>query len=268
MEEWTIYDWAKFYVSHGLSVIPLRPGGTADAKAPAIGAWEPYKSRVATDDELRAWFYGKTPQQVGIALVAGPSNLRAIDIDDARLWPFFFMDPPDQTASKTWVNKTKHGYHVLFIVKGNFENVELKGWAELKAFAKYVVAPPSIHPEGAPYEWLKDARLVKIAELEAGDLQKSIMQKIRFLSTYAKAIEAVIPVYNEGSRHEAALFLSGALRKQKVSLEDAKWFMRLLCLLTGDPEENDRMRAVNDTYEADIGEIAGFSKVKAMLEND
>lgn len=266
MTGWTIYDWAKFYVSHGLSVIPLRPGGTADAKAPAIGAWEPYKTRVATDEELRLWFYGKTPQQVGIAIVAGPSNLRAIDIDDVKLWPFFFKDAPDLTANNTWVNKTRHGYHVLFVVKGNFENVELKGWAELKAFAKYIVAPPSIHPEGTAYEWLKDARLVKIAELETSVLSDGFIPKISFLATYAKTIEAMIPVYTEGNRHETALFLAGALRKLKISLDDAKQFIRLLCLLTEDPEENDRMKAVNDTYEADIGDIAGFSKVKNILE--
>ena len=52
---------AREYLAQGFSVIPvrLRPADGRIQKKPAI-AWEPYKTRLAEEDEIRAWFSDPT----------------------------------------------------------------------------------------------------------------------------------------------------------------------------------------------------------------
>lgn len=61
-------EWARWYVSCGISVIPIRPDGT---KAPALSSWSPYRERIATDAELKQWFDGAGMFAAGIGIVTG-----------------------------------------------------------------------------------------------------------------------------------------------------------------------------------------------------
>lgn len=73
----SVLDWARRYVAAGLSVIPVRRGGT---KAPAFAGWREFSGRRPTADELAKWF---STDKYGIGIPGGPAsgNLAVIDFE-------------------------------------------------------------------------------------------------------------------------------------------------------------------------------------------
>jgi hypothetical protein len=71
-------EWARRYVTAGLSVIPVRADGS---KAPVFADWRQYTDRLATDDELAKWFDGT---DYGLGVVPGPAsgNLAVFDFEN------------------------------------------------------------------------------------------------------------------------------------------------------------------------------------------
>lgn len=74
----TVLDWARRYVSAGLSVIPVRADGS---KAPVFVDWRQFTDRIATADELTGWFGGE--HDFGLGVVPGPAsgNLAVLDFE-------------------------------------------------------------------------------------------------------------------------------------------------------------------------------------------
>jgi putative DNA primase/helicase len=74
-----ILEVAKWYVSQGLSVIPVKADGS---KSPLITGWRKYTNTQPTPEELTAWFGGGNP--VGIGIVPGPAsgNLVVLDFEN------------------------------------------------------------------------------------------------------------------------------------------------------------------------------------------
>lgn len=75
---------ARFYVSCGLSVIPVKTDGT---KSPKLNGWRAYSRRLPTDDELVEWF--SVP--AGIGVVPGPAsgNLVVLDFESKLSRPAY-----------------------------------------------------------------------------------------------------------------------------------------------------------------------------------
>nr|WP_011178342.1 bifunctional DNA primase/polymerase [Saccharolobus solfataricus]AAT00521.1 RepA [Saccharolobus solfataricus] len=155
-------DYALYYVSVGLSVVPLVPKD----KVPII-EWKPYQERLPTEEEVRKWF--RDPS-TNIAIITGAvsGNLVGIDFDDPNVYTDFadklFYDPIlGDKAYSTWITKTGKGYHIYFRIdvdKGVFkqifrQKIDIEGkHIDMKAEGGYFVAPPSIHPSGSRYEFL------------------------------------------------------------------------------------------------------------------
>lgn len=74
----TVFDWARRYVSAGLSVIPVRTDGS---KAPVFADWRQFSERLPTADELTNWFGGD--REFGLGIVPGPAsgNLAVFDFE-------------------------------------------------------------------------------------------------------------------------------------------------------------------------------------------
>ncbi len=148
-------DYALFYVSYGLSVIPLKPG----EKVPIV-RWEKYQQEAPTIDEIRKWFEGGNNN---IAIVCGKvsGNLVVIDFDDTEIYEKFMKEIESDAELKdiiesTWLVRTGKGYHIYLrvdtdkIVKiGKMAKVDIKGEGG------YVVAPPSLHPSRKRYEFVR-----------------------------------------------------------------------------------------------------------------
>src|SRR5262249_28328649 len=69
----TVKEAARRYTEAGLHVIPIRGDGS---KQPALKSWKEYQSRLATMEELDAWFDGK--EDLGVAIL-GANGVEVID---------------------------------------------------------------------------------------------------------------------------------------------------------------------------------------------
>jgi hypothetical protein len=137
------------YCRKGLSVIPLQHKG----KRPLI-EWTEYQTITATEQEITEWY--ARCREANIGIVTGTiSGIYVLDVDApdgiATLKRERLQIPPTLTA-KTGGG----GYHYIFKHPGgivrNFTR-KLPG-IDLRGDGGYIVAPPSIHPNGNIYEWV------------------------------------------------------------------------------------------------------------------
>ncbi|MCL6558359.1 MAG: bifunctional DNA primase/polymerase [Firmicutes bacterium] len=136
--------------ARGWNVIPLRPRD----KRPALPSWADYQSRRATEEEIREW-WDRWPD-ANIGLVTGTvSGLIVLDLDGPEAADF----AKRQGVPPTVIATTGKGWHVYFAHPGRvMQNAAslagVKG-LDVRADGGYVVAPPSVHPSGRVYQWVK-----------------------------------------------------------------------------------------------------------------
>lgn len=146
MEDRSTISSATQYLSRGWSVIPIQPGD----KRPALGSWEQYQHRRATESEARRWW---AERAYNVAVVTGQiSGLIVLDVDGPKGREALagLALPPTPTVM------TGKGWHYYFAYPqgarvGNA--VGLLPGVDVRGDGGYVVAPPSIHPSGRRYEW-------------------------------------------------------------------------------------------------------------------
>jgi hypothetical protein len=163
--------FALEYVQLGHSVIPLKPG----TKIPLLGSWEPYQRKLAPNEQIEAWFSNGHAEN-NIAIVTGRiSHIIAFDIDGQEALARFnraveSLDDDVNTALKyTLCIKTGSGNTNIVIGLRQEEfasdddkipnSVLWRGKSgitdhneiRLKGEGGYIVAPPSIHPNGNRY---------------------------------------------------------------------------------------------------------------------
>ena len=147
----TCGEAALAYLDMGLHPIPCRP----KSKVPLV-KWQPFQTSAPTRDQVGTW-WRDTPD-ANVALVLGRGTF-AVDLDggddaDALLRSAGVTLPVDAPRSRT-----ASGYHVflssynaipdrvgLLSTDGHKPQVDIRG-------VGIVIAPPSIHPTGARYEW-------------------------------------------------------------------------------------------------------------------
>lgn len=129
------------------SVIPLWPRD----KKPMI-PWKPYQDRLPTSEELQEWFQDKG---ANIGIVTGKlSNLTVVDCDNLEAIYRFttqFTGALETLSCKT--GKGRHFYFQFAPGSGNFQGNPQYPGIDLRSEGGFVVAPPSIHPNGEAYEW-------------------------------------------------------------------------------------------------------------------
>jgi len=178
-----ILDKAIEYTKMGISVIPLLPNSkqphfqrlTESGYVDEQGnpAWQMAQTQIATEDILKKWFL---PNNAGIALVGGKisNNLIYLDFDDPDSYKSWALSHKPLVNS-TAVQKTANGYHVFLRcdkTKGGKLHWQNKPVGEVRGDGMYVVCPPSIHPEGVPYQWLRLPRdgIASIKDLSEIDI--------------------------------------------------------------------------------------------------
>ena len=140
-----------------LSIIPLKPRD----KVPAV-KWEAYQTRHATPDEISQWF-AYSDRNVGV-VTGAVSGVVVVDVDDpARIDT---LGPLPHTPTVTIAK----GLHLYFKHPGRHESNFKLPCGDVRGDGGYVVAPPSIHPNGTPYEWIVGLD-VPFAELPASVLR-------------------------------------------------------------------------------------------------
>ncbi len=163
---------ALHYLSLGFSVIPLcravtpttcdTPWG-AHLKPHKVGKtpkikWEEFQSRKATKEEVEGWL-SKWPS-MNLGVVTGAiSGLAIADLDG----PEGLSSAQNLGLSSSLVSLTGNGRQLWFAHPGVevTGNVKLYPGLDLRGDGNYVVAPPSIHPNGKRYRWLGSPTLTK-----------------------------------------------------------------------------------------------------------
>jgi hypothetical protein len=107
---------------------------------------------------------------------------------------------------------------------------------EIRSTGAQSVLPPSVHDSGENYEWEQQE-------------QPDTVDPGRLLAAVGDlASAALIATLWKDGRHAFALALSGFFAKQGVPIERAERLLRFVTVGAQDEEEQDRLRALADTY--------------------
>ena len=164
----TAHAAAEWLAALGVCAIPVRKG----SKQPSI-KWEAFQSRLPTAEERRRWWDGNLERQ--LAIVCGPvsDGLACRDFDEADAYHRWAANHADLAATLPTV-RTARGFHVYFRADESVAEVAVRKLAdgELRVSRCYNLAPPSLHPSGIRYVWLRPMRpvgeLVAINPVEFG----------------------------------------------------------------------------------------------------
>jgi len=239
-------DFTKLYRKHGLTIIPL----VKNSKQPRVEGW----TRATKEELLNAFNDG---DNIGIRI---ERPFFVIDVDDARLARLIEDETP-----KTWIVKTRRGVHFYFKAAPSYypKTNKKSRLIQLLAEGCQVVAPPS-RIEGHEYRFLVDPAETPIAVVDENKT-KLLGMIVDAIAKHEKIILEFSRFWNEGHRHNLSLWLNGALRKAGIPRFEAAVTVKSICLLAGDPELNDRLRALDDTYKKPLDQIAAWSKLKEEL---
>lgn len=213
----TAIEYAKFYASKGWQVFPLKP----HEKTPVV-KW----ADVATTDaaQIAAWWQQTPAANVGIATGAR-SGIVVLDIDAghggeesiAALIAQHGALPVTVTA-KTGGG----GRHILFKHPG----IEIHNSAgklgkglDIRGDGGYIVAAPSIHPNGNAYAWNERPSQTPLADMPQWiiDLLTTITQlPYQQASAPAPAL-SVGGIFPQGQRNQSLISLAGTMRRRGLS---------------------------------------------------
>lgn len=168
MAENLMMEWALFYAAQGLAVFPLSPND----KYPI------YKGgfKIATTDpkQIGQWWRRNPDANIGIATgqVSGGVFVIDLDVDEnkgingyetLRDWERDHKDLPDTANTITG----RGGYHLFYRSDRQIKNrAGILPGMDIRGDGGYIVAPPSVHPNGTLYEWEQPIEDYGIAEAD------------------------------------------------------------------------------------------------------
>jgi len=224
-----------FYYSRGWRCIPVKAGD----KTPLISNWS---QKFLTQEEMLNWIE-KTNGWINIGVILGEASGWLVDVD---------LDHPLAIKAARWIlpptgmtfgRASKPRSHWLYICpqsqKVAFSFSSLGMIAEIRSTGHQTVFPPSIHPSGEQIEFY---------DLDEPE-QYSFDMLYQAVAELSSIVLLVAHYPEKGSRHNAALALSGWLLRSGYSFEKTKWFIEVLCLLANDEEKDDRLKTVETTQE-------------------
>jgi hypothetical protein len=302
----SVLSSALSYLEMGLSVFPL---AAREKKPPRQFRWEQLQHSLPTEEQVKAWFEGTDRN---IAVITGKvSRLLALDVDGeaGKLYAENVIDTrvrqdAREALAQTLWTKTGSGYHILVryspqefdnddLAAGEIKNAIL--WrgrdshseVRLKSDGAYVVFPPSVHPSGNAYKFVRGNDIASLSKVQLLNLVRALKQsnatRPRPASTSAgrdsapaptlelddeQVMDQVVilkPYYRDGQRHELVLYLSGWLRKEGIAADSAR---KVIEALAADDEElPDRLLTLEDTYDKEnLDEVKGYAGLLEILE--
>jgi Bifunctional DNA primase/polymerase, N-terminal len=223
-------DAAQQYLTRGWQPLPI----PERAKKPAMPNWPGFRA----DGNVAEYFSGSG--NIGVLLGEPSGGLIDIDLDaiEAISLAQHFLPPTDSVFGRA----SKPRSHWLYIIEPAAKTVRFQDptspsssamLVELRSTGAQTVFPPSTHPIGERVEWHSDGEPARIDP--AG-----LWHAVHHLAA-AALLKRYYPA--EGSRHDFALAISGALIRGGWSSDKIAEFLRVVADAAGDPETRDRARA-------------------------
>jgi len=225
---------AKEYLKLGLTPIPLKPR----AKTPLI-SWKKYQRERPTEKDIELW-WGKWPS-ANIGLVTGHmSRLTVLDCDSEEAY---------QEAKRRGLPECPIDLYFAFSGETNFQKRDNLSETDLRGEGGYVVAPPSIHPSGKPYEWILPFQSVDKLNL----LPKWVTANGKAKKEHFERLIFGVP---EGERNNALTQLVGKWASNgydyETCLNKAKEWNSTLSIPL---DEKEVTRTVTSIYERHAGQV-------------
>ncbi len=198
---------AQAYLQQGWCPIPVR------GKTPALTTWREFQTRLPRLEEVDGW------QWPGVAVVCGKvsAGLLVLDIDgeDGAASVRGRQLPP--TVMATTPNGTHYYFHWTRSEPCPGPRVGLLAGVDIRAEGSYVVAPPTVRPDGGRYIWADrsspdETDLAVVPDWLAELLLGAPGEK----RAAAPASGAIIP---SGMRNTTLTSLAGTMRRRGMSEE-------------------------------------------------
>ena len=205
-----LIDLVEGYIDSGWSVLPVKP----DEKRPYMTNWLQYTKTKPPKDMVLNWFH--TLSGAGVGVVTGRvSNMVVLDVESYCPTPIekLLEIYPTQMYSRTGSG----GYHLFYqypTAMARVSNrVKLMEGVDLRADGGFIVLPPTLHPSGNRYRWVKRGPL--------GTFPKSLLD----LDSQPKTqqgegwITDLLHGVSEGGRNDACARLAGYFFKKGLTYD-------------------------------------------------
>lgn len=200
-------ELAAEYVDSGWSILPVKP----EEKRPYMTNWLQYTRTRATKPMVENWF--NTLAGAGVGVVTGKiSNMVVLDVESYCKIPIdeLLKKYPTQMIARSGSG----GYHLFYQYPTGITKVSnrvgLFEGADLRADGGFIVLPPTIHPSGNRYQWVKRGPLgafpMGLLDLEA----RSPVQNEGWVSESLRGV-------SEGGRNDTCARLAGYFFKKGLS---------------------------------------------------
>ena len=200
-------DLAAEYVDSGWSVLPVKP----EEKRPVMTNWLQYTKTKATKEMVTSWFANLSG--VGVGVVTGRvSNMVVLDVEASC--PYRIEDLLRKYPTQMYSRTGSGGYHLFYqyptSVPHVSNRVRIFDGADLRADGGFIVLPPTVHPNGNRYEWVKRGPLgafpMDLLELQA----QPRVQNDGWITETLRGV-------SEGGRNDACARLAGYFFKKGIN---------------------------------------------------
>ena len=221
-------EWALYYAELGLAVFPLAYRN----KVPAIEGG--CKAATTEKSKIERWWNQNPRYNIVIATGNKSNGLVVIDLDVdknkgidgyevLRDWQNKHGELPE-----TWQSITgRGGYHYFYKDTITHSNkVGLYEGVDIRGEGGYIVAPPSVHPNGNTYEWEQEPKEYEIAQVDdiVNDFFKGEKQRIDSEHKTNFKVPELIP---EGKRVDTIVRLIASLRTKGLDDDAIKAAVRV-----------------------------------------
>ena len=207
-----LLDAAIDYASRGLAVFPLKPRDKAPITAHGV------HEATTNFDQINKWWSRYPNANIGIACGKISGGLLVVDLDrkpngvdgldSLNEWERENGELPETVRSITGSD----GNHLLYRIDGAGKNrVNLLPGVDIRSDGGYIVAPPSIHPNGNRYEWEYDPEEYEVAH---GD---EVLDKLLNYGKKDKADNFTLPdKVGKGQRNDTMYKLACSLQARNL----------------------------------------------------
>lgn len=205
----TTIELAAEYVDSGWSVLPVKP----EEKRPFMTNWLQYTKTRATKEMVESWFTNLSGAGVG-AVTGKVSNMVVLDVESSCPYPLedLLKRYPTQMYSRTGSG----GYHLFYqyptTVSHVSNRVRIFEGADLRADGGFIVLPPTVHPNGNRYEWVKRGPL---GAFPMALLDLNSQPRVHNDGWITETLRGV----TEGGRNDACARLAGYFFKKGINAD-------------------------------------------------